>query len=84
MLASLVEDLNTPYFCLQPKVSIKALLTARVSAAVQRIVLLLHFLVRIFSIGCIIDRDLWRKIAFRNTLLSHVIRKKKNKIISSN
>jgi hypothetical protein len=72
MLVSLIEDLNTPYFCLQRKVSIKTLLTARGSAAVQVIVLLLHFHVRTFSIVCIIDRDLWRKIALRNTLLCHV------------
>jgi len=77
MLASLIEDLNTPCFCLQRKVSIKALLTARGSAAVQVIVLLLHFMVRTFGIACIVDRDLWRKVALRNTLLCHVNSQKK-------
>ena len=81
MLACLIEDLNTLYFCLQPKVSIKALLTVSDSPAVHVIVLLLHFLVRTFSIGCIIDRDLWRKIALRNTLLCHVNSPKKSALL---
>ena len=51
MLATLIEDLNTQYFCLRRKVSIKALSPPRGSSA-----LLLGFQVRTLSMGCIIDR----------------------------